>query len=106
MADGGKGFFKISMTILPKDYCQEFSEDEEIPPKKKRSTYENGGSLGKKSNLNGVNRLILVCVMPNIKESYDNVRLLWNITKLNNIPFKFVSDYKLLEITDWGTDRL
>lgn len=66
MADGGKGFFKISMTILPKAYFDELidSDDETIPPKRKRTTYSEGGSLGKKSNLNGVNRLIMLCVVP------------------------------------------
>lgn len=100
MADGGKGFFKISMTILPKDYSQETSDSdiEEIPPKKKRTTYEEGGTLGKKANLNGVNRLIMLCVVPNIKETYDNVKILWDLMNLNKIPFKFVSDYKLLLI--------
>lgn len=36
--------------------------------------------------------------MSNIKETYDNVSLLWKITKLNNIPYKIVCDYKLLLI--------
>lgn len=98
MADGGKGFFKMSMTILPKDYCEEMcnSDSEMDPPKSKRSRYDEGGTLGKKSNLNGVKRLILLCIVPDIKETYDNVKILWDLTKLNNIPYKFVSDYKLL----------
>lgn len=98
MADGGKGFFKISMSILPKGANDESydSDTEEPPPKKKRSTYEEGGTIGRKANLNGVNRLIMLCVVPNIKESYDNLRILWNVTNINNIPYKFVSDYKLL----------
>lgn len=48
MDDGGKGFLKITMTIFPKDYCEETSEadiDEMGPSKNKRSTY--GGTLGK-----------------------------------------------------------
>lgn len=28
MADGGKGFFKISMAVLPKDFCEEMPDDE------------------------------------------------------------------------------
>lgn len=100
MADGGKGFFKISMTILPKNFREEMSEsdDGESPTKRQRTTYKEGGSLGKKSNLNGVNRLIMLCAVPNIKETYDNVRILWNITRLNSIPYKIVTDYKLLLI--------
>jgi hypothetical protein len=98
MADGGKGFFKISMSILPKDYCEKTSDMESEHLQNKRSTYEEGGSWGGKGNLNGVKRLILVCVVPEIKETYDNVKILWDLTKLNQIPFKFVSDYKLLLI--------
>lgn len=101
MADGGQGFFKISMTVLPKDYREDKSDDDEMsPPTKKRCTYAEGGILGKEPNLNGVNRLILVCVVPNIKETYDNIRILWNLTKLNDIPFKLVTDYKLLLVTN------
>ncbi|KAJ6646342.1 hypothetical protein Bhyg_01553, partial [Pseudolycoriella hygida] len=74
------------------------TDSDEPPSKKKRSTYDEGGSLGRKSNLNGVNRLILLCVVPEIKETYEDVRILWNLTNLNKIPHKFVSDYKLLLI--------
>lgn len=40
----------------------------------------------------------MVCVVPEIKVTYDNFRILWNLTNLNSIPYKFVSDYKLLLI--------
>jgi hypothetical protein len=36
--------------------------------------------------------------VPEIKETYDNVKLLFDLTKLNNIPYKFVADFKLLLI--------
>ncbi|KAJ6648687.1 hypothetical protein Bhyg_03918 [Pseudolycoriella hygida] len=86
------------VTLNPHEKKPYDSDSDEPPSKKKRSTYDEGGSLGRKSNLNGVNRLILLCVVPDIKETYENVRILWNLTNLNKIPHKFVSDYKLLLI--------
>lgn len=94
MADGGQGFLKFSMTILPEDYCADDCDN------KVNNSYSNGGSLEKKSKLTSVNRLILLCVVPSIKESYENVKTLIDLTKLNNIPFKFVADFKLLLIVN------
>lgn len=82
MADGGQGFFKISLTILTEDYSA--------------ITESLGGSTRKKAKLTSVQKLILLCVVPEIKETYENLNLLVKLTKLNNIPFKFVSDFKVL----------
>lgn len=73
MTDGGQGFFKISMTILPENYTAE--------------TEINKASISKKAKLTSVNRLILLCVVPEIKETYENMDLLVKLTNLNNIPF-------------------
>ncbi|CAH1107748.1 unnamed protein product [Psylliodes chrysocephalus] len=89
MADGGQGFFKICMTVLPEDY---FCENYEVS-EKKRKLYAEGGSVGVKPKLCSVNRLLMMCTVPNIKESYDNCKL-----KINDISFKFVCDFKLLLI--------
>ncbi|CAH0547031.1 unnamed protein product [Brassicogethes aeneus] len=35
-----------------------------------------------------------------IKETYDNVKLIFDLTKLNDIPYKFVCDFKLLLIVN------
>jgi hypothetical protein len=111
MADGGQGFFKICMTVLPENYSPELdrgvdgteldSESEEEmeasnSPKSKRSLYSEGGSVGRKGKLTGVHRLIMLCIVPQIKESYENLDLLFKLTKINNISFKFVSDFKVL----------
>ena len=101
MADGGQGFLKICLTILPQDYETEaVDSDSDIdqPPKPKRSTYAEGGSMKHKRKLTGVNRLIMVCTVPDVKETWKNMELLFSLSKLNNIPYKFVSDYKLLLI--------
>lgn len=100
MADGGQGFFKLSMTLLPEDYAHD-SDTEDIlggsehPTKKKLKLNSATRSLGS-SKLTSVKKLILLCVVPNIKETYDNLKILFDLTKLNNISFKFVSDFKLL----------
>lgn len=92
MADGGQGFFKISLAVLTEDSCTP-NEDE-----KSRTLYSAGGSISKKRKLNSVYRLILLCTVPKIKETYHNVKILFELTKLIEIPFKFTADFKLLLI--------
>ena len=53
-----------------------------------------------KPKLTSVNRLIMLYVVPQIKETYNNVDLLFQFSKINNISFKFVSDFKLLYLMD------
>lgn len=43
-------------------------------------------------------RLIMLCIVPDVKESYANLKILLDLTKINDIPFKFISDFKLLLI--------
>ena len=115
MADGGQNFFKISLCIMPASYSpkneessmQEDCYDESDPEDsvdfncpKKRTLYSEGGRLSKKGKLSSVNRLILLCVVPGIKETHANIQLLFDLTKLNDIPFKFVADFKLLLIVN------
>ena len=116
LADGGQGSFKISLTILPENYSpnsdntcssdtydnenNQITDDESIGLNSKRKLYSEGGSVSKKGKLTSVNRLILLCVVPNIKETHENVKLLFELTKINNIPFKFVSDFKFLLVVN------
>ncbi|CAH0556510.1 unnamed protein product [Brassicogethes aeneus] len=106
MADGGQGFFKICLTILPENYSsvlnkglagnQEIVEDEiNAMDQGKRSTYAEGGRAGKRGKLSGLQRLIIVYMVPQIKESYDNIKFLFDLTQINKISFKFVSDLKV-----------
>lgn len=94
MADGGQNFFKLCLTILPDDYFEE--ENSEDPPLKKRKTYSEGGSIGEKAKLTSVKRTIMLCIVPDIKETYENVKILFELTAVNKISFKFVSDFKLM----------
>lgn len=74
-------------------------EDYEIP-KKKRKIYTDGGSIGQEREVTSVYRLIMLCIVPNIKDTYDNVKKLFDLISLNNISFKFISDFKLLLIVN------
>lgn len=116
MADGGQSFFKISLTIMPGNYLpktidedplqQDFEDENMLETTddndefNKRKLSSEGGSLSKKSKLSSVNKLILLCVVPAIKETHANIELLFDLTQMNNIPFKFVSDFKLLLIVN------
>lgn len=96
MADGGQDFFKICMSILP----QFVDEENGKLPFKKRKLYSDGGSVGQKAVETSVNRLIILCIVPNVKETYSNIELLFKLIKINNISFKFVSDFKILLIVN------
>lgn len=54
--------------------------------------------MGKKAKLTSVKRVIILCIVPNMKETYENTKLLFDLTKIINIPFKFDCDFKLLLI--------
>lgn len=94
MADGGQGFFKICLSVWSEDYL----EDSDL--NKKRTLYSEGGSCSKTAKLTGVNKLILLCIVPQIKETYNNVKLLFNLVEINDIVFRFVCDLKLLLIVN------
>ena len=49
--------------------------DNDQPPKPRRSTYAEGGSMKHKRKLTGVNRLIMVCTVPDVKETWKT----WNV---------------------------
>ena len=104
MADGSQGFFKLCMSIFPEDYLSDSKNgidvdsdgQEVVDIPSNRRLYSEGGNVGKKGKLTSVRRLILLCIVPQIKESYGNIELLLKLINVINIPFKFVSDFKLL----------
>ena len=109
MADGGQGFLKICLTVLPENYdpdldCAPTDIDmlsdnmsELSSPVKKRSLYRDGGGIGH-YKLTSVKRVILLAIVPDCKETYHNMKTLFDLTCLNNISFLFVADFKLLLI--------
>lgn len=82
---------KICLTIFNKPASPEIN---------RRSLYSEGGTCAKKAKLTSVKRLILLAVVPDVKESYENVQALFNLTNVNCIPFKLLSDFKLLLIVN------
>lgn len=94
MADGGQAMFKICMSIFPKTLHENDAEE----PVSKRSRYEDGGTAFKQGKLTGVQRLLLLAVVPKIKETHENIKLLFDLIQINKIPFKFASDFKVILI--------
>ena len=54
-----------------------------------------GGKVSKGFKLTSVKKLLILCIVPEIKESYENIALLFSLVKINHISFKFVSDLKV-----------
>lgn len=99
MADSGQGSFKVSMSILPENYVSEFVDIEESDfylQEKRRKFSPEDSIVAAKGKVTSVQRLILLCTVPNIKETYENVKLLFELTNLDNLSCKFVSDFKLM----------
>ena len=110
MVDGGQGFLKICLILLPENYdpdldkgCfHEHTENEDNYKDNdyegvKRSSYAEGGGIGN-FKLTSVKRLILLALVPSVKETHFNMSILFKLTELNNISYIFVSDFKLLLI--------
>ena len=107
MADGGQGFLKFCATLVPPYTNPEVSSDvadweasfnNPESPIKKRSLYKDGGGIGK-YKLSSVKRVILICLVPDCKETHRNMKIHFELTELNKISFIFVSDFKLLLTT-------
>ena len=103
MVDGGGEFFKVCATILPENYDWKTGretvndseyDEQEGEQMRGRSTYAEGGST-KKGKPSGVKRVILLAVVPDIKETYSNVSLIFELINLNRLHFKIVADFKL-----------
>ncbi|CAH0554824.1 unnamed protein product [Brassicogethes aeneus] len=90
MADGGQGFFKICLSVFQ-------SEDE---TKVGRSVYSEGGKISKGFKFTGVKKILILCIVPEIQETFENLKLLFSVIKINNISFKFVSDLKVTLIVN------
>ena len=94
MADGGRNFLKVCLTILPED----FDPDKETEPKV--SLYAEGGTAARHANgkLTGVKKLLMLAIVPDVPETNYNMELLMDLTQLNKISHIFVADFKLLLI--------
>lgn len=98
MIDGGQGFLKMSLTVLPENYVEE--KELESQDSSKRTKYSEGGTVSKKRELISVKRVIILCIVPDVKETYNNLKKLFDLTKINNLSYKLVADFKLLLIVN------
>ena len=82
MADDGQGFLKICMNVLLENYNPVLNraskEDDEITADLdgKRSTYKEGGGRSA-FKLTSVKRLLIIAFVPDCKETYANMSILF-----------------------------
>ena len=92
---------------MPENYNPELNrvvtndEDENVQEQvKKRTLYKDGGTAAKTAKITGVNKMIMLCTVPEVAETYANMKILFDLIKINSIPFKFISDFKLMLIVN------
>lgn len=93
LADSGQGSFKVSMIVTKHEIDD--NDDDLDTNESTRSTYAEGGSFAKQFLDTGVKKLIMLANVPDVKESWSNCKLIWDLAKINDIPYIFASDYKL-----------
>lgn len=104
MLDGGKGFFKVSLSLIPfdierpsQDECKgsEASSDEECEGSEARVAGGCRNRQRKTSAITGVNRLILLAVVPNIPEHRRNLEIIFQEIGLDEERVVFSGDMKI-----------
>ena len=83
-----KVFLKLSMSVFPKDH----EYDHEISLQAKRRCYSD---IRDRASLTGSKRLIMLAIVPEVKETHSNMKIIFDLVELNNIPFIFLTDFKL-----------
>ena len=83
--DGGGGFFKVTINIIEK----KSPLDMKSPPKKRQAKDKKDG---------GVKKLLIIGIAEAILETYENVKTILNLLKLDRIDFIIATDYKLCNI--------
>ena len=91
--DGGKGSLKITLNILTKQ-----AEDLNSPIKKATRYSYAQGSQSRKFQDSGVKKLIIIAIIENVTESYDNIKLLLDELDLEKIEHFSTLDLKALNI--------
>lgn len=82
--NGGQGFFKITLNLV------KIKSDTEDTADKKRVKAAAADS--------GVKGLMLLCVVPDIQELYENVEVCIDGLDLNDIDYKVATDLKLANV--------
>jgi hypothetical protein len=87
--DGGQGSLKICLLIMEKD-PEDISVDPESPIKK--------GGKQRKQLSNSVKDVLILALAPDVPENYDNLQVLWQQTKLNDIKMSLSCDHKVANL--------
>lgn len=77
---------------MPEGYDPVDAEDTDCL--KARTTYSEGGQVYK-GKLSGVKRLIILVNVPDINESWSNLKKLWDLAGINKISYLLCADIKL-----------
>ena len=78
MADGSEDY---------SDDADDEKENSNSPPKKRR-LYIIGGSTANKGKLTSIKKLLMLCIVPLIKETYENMKILFDLVNIIKIPFR------------------
>ena len=87
--DGGGGFLKVCLMV---DQVGPVRESEPRP--KQTFSYEKG-AFQKKLKFSGVKKLMVVAIVQNVCENFDNTKILLDLTNLNAISFVSSVDMKM-----------
>lgn len=90
--DGGGGFLKVCVSIQ----CFEHELDS-AQRNIKRQRYQEGLSA-KKFKDSGVKKILLIGLVPQMQENYDNIVKLWSLLKINDLKGTIATDLKLANI--------
>lgn len=96
--DGGGGSLKICMSIQSTENDSKvIIEDESGLHLNKRQKYSEGVA-SKSFEDSGVKKLIILALVQNVQENYDNVKLLWREIGIDKINGTIAADIKLCNI--------
>ena len=102
MIDGGQGFLKLSLSILPPNYnpiTDSASKDSEDSDKDAINTDMKGNNFPfMQIKLTGVRKLVILAIVPDIPETNSNLEILFEKTGINDISFKLAADFKMLYV--------
>jgi hypothetical protein len=86
--DGGQGSLKVCLLIMEKD-AEDITVDPESPIKRNQ---------GKRPLRNSVKDVLILANAPDVPENYENLKVLWEQVKLNEIKMTLSVDHKVANL--------
>ena len=90
--DGGGGFFKITINIIDKE------REVKSPTQKSSRRLFSQGVAPETQKDSSVKKLFIIALVPDIPESYENMKVLFNELKLDRVKCVVATDLKLANI--------